>query len=101
MTPLDKEVAEFMEGLEYRWDENNQWWVKIDFGVLGIEQATFFYTATKQAELKARIAELKKVCCCDIEPIDSENSINVCNDEHGTRISDLEAQLNNSNKEKE
>lgn len=49
----------------------------------------------EQRCLEARIAELEKVCCCDIKAINEESSINVCNAEHEDRITELKAQLTN------
>lgn len=65
MTPLDKEVAEWMEGLGFRFGTlgSDTWFHNSDDGVVSMpvspKVATFFYTATKQAELKARIDELE------------------------------------------
>lgn len=42
---------------------------------------------------RARIEELEKVCCCDVEPINEENSINVCYGKHVERIEELSKEV--------
>lgn len=99
---LDKEVAEWLDSIGMVWgEEGNVWYLPDKDGPviqMSYYAATFFYTAIKQAELKAlnNLVDnsdcLEDGCGLDAELL-RHNVLN--------RISELKDQLNNSNKEDE
>lgn len=93
MTPLDKEVAEFMRSLNFRYDGTVGVWLIIGLPPVKHEVATFFYTAY----LKGKIEALE-----DIPFTDREHGCMSCTATSivGNEIKQLEAQLNQTKPEK-
>lgn len=106
MTPLDKEVAEWFKGLGYTRvatvRPHHMGFHKLSddmkrFEHLTYEQATFFYTATKQAELAARTDEAYAL---DIWLDNNAKSDIILTPEIRDFSDGRIAQLNQSNKDK-
>ena len=89
---MNPKVKAWMESNNFKWHDSLQIYYQpqnIRFGFVNPLHATFMY----RQYLQGKLEELRKVCCCDVKPVDSKNGINVCYNEHGDRITQLEAEL--------
>lgn len=99
MTSLDKEVAEWLDSIGMVWgEEGNVWYLPDKDGPviqMSYYAAAFFYTVIKRAELKAKIAQTRR--CYRQTVLTNQPQTKSWTT---AEVDLLEAQLNNSNKEK-
>lgn len=99
-------VRAWMESMGFEWQcggvvsEHGTWY---KFNPDEFEPVFVAYDAADimyRQYLQGKVEELRKVCCCDVYPIDSKNEINVCHAQHLDRINQIEAELKELEEEK-